>query len=447
MELRGKKVLVVGLARTGLAAARFCFAQGARVTVNDARDASSLAPVLAGLPPEIARNLGGHPPALFSSQDLIVLSPGVPPSIDALVFARNAGVEIVSEIELAARHITVPVIAVTGTNGKTTTTTMIGDVLSRAGHRVFVGGNIGDPLVGAVTSSTRFDIVVAEVSSFQLEATSTFAPKVGVHLNLTPDHLDRYASMEAYALAKERLFAFQRADQHALVNADDPYASRAARASRATTWPFSSMTRVDRGAYLESEYIVLRVDAREERFDARARRVLGRHNLSNLMVMALCARLCGVARDAIEGSIVEVTAPPHRLELVRERGAVRYFNDSKATNVDSVLRSLESITAPIHLIAGGRHKGASYAPLRALVTERVRAIYLVGEAAPLLRADLGDVAPCHTCGDLATAVARASKDAVPGDVVLLSPACASYDQFRDFEERGERFRTLVEALP
>jgi UDP-N-acetylmuramoylalanine--D-glutamate ligase len=446
VELAGKKVLVVGLARTGVAAALFCHRRGARVTVSDRRPASELGESLAALgDAPIARELGGHHEETFRAQDLIVLSPGVPFSMPTMRAASSAGIPVLSEIELAARFLSSPIVAVTGTNGKTTTVSLLGDVLLRAGRSVFVGGNIGTPLLGAVGRS--FDMLVVEVSSYQLEAVQTFAPQVAVYLNLSPDHLERHGSLEGYALMKERLFAFQRPDQEAVLNADDPFAARTAQRTRARTWLFSGHRELPRGAFLDGETLVLRLGGAEERYDARARRLLGHHNLENLLVMAVCARLLEMPREAIEETIVRFAGLPHRLELVRTRRGVRFFNDSKATNVESTMRSLESVPGPIRLIAGGRHKGASYAPLRPLVQRSVRALYLIGESAPILAADLGDLLPILDCGDLETAVARAAAEAAGGEAVLLAPACASFDQFRDYEERGDRFRALVEALP
>lgn len=446
MKLRDQKVLVVGLARSGIAAARFCHDRGAKVTVNDHRAEAQLAAPVAELGGRaIARAFGGHPAALFLAQDLIVLSPGVPPHLEGLVAARAANVPIISEIELAGRFLPSPVTAITGTNGKTTTASMVGDVFQRAGKKTFLGGNIGDPLVHGVDGG--YEAIVAEVSSFQLETTQSFAPDVGIYLNLSPDHLDRYASLEAYSAAKERLFAFQRPEQHALLNADDAFVAPIAQRLRSHAWLFSATRPLPSGGFLDGDTIVLRLGDGEERFDARARQLLGRHNLSNLLVMAMAARLCKLPRTAIEDCIAHFQAPPHRLELVRTWHGVRYFNDSKATNVDSVLRSLESVPPPIRLIAGGRHKGAAYTPMRELVRQNVAALYLIGEAGELLAQDLGDAVPCIPCGDLPTAVARAASDAQHGDAVLLSPACSSYDQFQDYEERGARFRALVEALP
>jgi UDP-N-acetylmuramoylalanine--D-glutamate ligase len=446
MELRGQRVLVVGLARSGVAAARFCAERGARVTVTDAKPATALGEALAALHGlEVARELGGHRDETFVAQDLIVLSPGVPLASAPLRAAAAAGVPIWSEVELAFRHLDAPVVAVTGTNGKSTTVSLIADMCSRAGRRTFAGGNLGTPLTAAV--GARYDLVVAELSSFQLETVHTFAPRVAVVLNVTPDHLDRYPSMEAYAAAKERLLAFQRTDAHAVLNADDPYVAAMAARARARVSRYSSQRPLEAGAFLDGDTLVLRGAAGEERFDARGRRLLGRHNLENLLVAALCARLLDLPRAAVEATVAGFSGLPHRLELVGERRGVRYYNDSKATNVDSTLRSLESVPGPIRLIAGGRHKGSSYAPLRPLVARHVAAIYTIGEAAPLFAAELGTVTSVIACGDLAAALERAAADARSGDAVLLSPACASYDQFTSYEERGDRFRTLVRELP
>jgi UDP-N-acetylmuramoylalanine--D-glutamate ligase len=453
--LRDRRVTVVGLAKSGVAAARLCAREGARVTVTDRRGAVELAPALGaleGVP--VRRALGGHDRADFTGADLVVVSPGVPLSLPELAAARAQGVPVWGEIELAARFLpSTPVVAITGTNGKSTTTALAGELFARD-RRTFTGGNLGTPLAEHVLSGAPADAVVLELSSFQIEGVVTLRPRVAAILNVTPDHLDRYRDVDEYAAAKARLFALQGAEDFSVANARDPRALAMAAASRAArfTFGFGPPERAsarDPGGEPGPEGAELRftpADGAEERYRLRNRALRGRHNRENAMAAVLCARLLGVRADAVRAGLDAFPGLPHRLELVAERAGVEWVNDSKATNVDSTAVGLSAFPAGVArvvLILGGRGKGAPYAPLRALFAGRVKALLAIGEDAGRIEGELGDLCPTEGCGTLPEAARRAARIAREGDVVLLSPACASYDQFRNYEERGEAFRRLA----
>jgi UDP-N-acetylmuramoylalanine--D-glutamate ligase len=452
IDLTGKKVLVVGLARSGAAAARLCAREGARVTVTDRRTATELAPAVHALGnAQVSFALGGHTERDFTGCDLVVVSPGVPLSLPEIGAARRAGVPVLGEVELASRFLgEIPVVAITGTNGKSTTTALAGTLFQRDRH-AFVGGNLGTPLSELPLSGAEVDVVVLELSSFQLESIDRFRPRVGAILNVTPDHLDRYAGMDAYGAAKARLFENQQAGDVAVANERDPRAMAAARSTRGEVVTFGFGPRSAMAARDDGE--VLRFSGPSgdpERYLIRCRPLRGRHNRENAMAAVACARIMGVPGAVVQRGLDEFPGLPHRLELVAERGGVEWVNDSKATNVDSTAVGLAAFPAgrpSVLLLLGGRGKKAPYAPLRPLFPGRVKALLTLGEDAPAIERELGDLAQTESCGDLATAVSRAALLAGPGDVVLLSPACASYDQFRSYEERGEAFRRLASAAP
>ncbi len=457
-ELKGRKVTVVGLAKSGVAAARLCAREGAAVTVTDRRAAADLAGPLAaldGVP--VRRALGGHDPADFEGADLVVASPGVPLSIPELRVARARGVPVWGEVELAARFLGgAPIVAITGTNGKSTTTALAGALFSRH-RRTFTGGNLGTPACELVLSGEKVDAVVLELSSFQIEGLHRLRPRVAAILNVTPDHLDRYADVATYAAAKAGLFGLQEPGDAAVANARDPIATSMAAGSRGSVHTFGfgppepSAARDPGGepGPAGAELTVRLGAAAAERYLLRNRALRGRHNRENAMAAALCARLLGVPGDAIQAGLDAFPGLPHRLELVADRGGVEWVNDSKATNVDSTSVGLSAfpLAAPrVVLIMGGRGKGAPYAPLRPLFAGRVKALLTIGEDAPKVEAELGDLCRTEPCRTLAQAVKRAAGLTAPGEVVLLSPACASYDQYRSYEERGEAFRRHVREL-
>jgi UDP-N-acetylmuramoylalanine--D-glutamate ligase len=446
MDLKNKNILVVGLARTGVACARFLAARGGRVTVTDLRDETALAAhvqSLNGL--GITWRLGRHDENDFLGSDLIVVSPGVPQDHPLLAQAKAAGREIVSEIELASRFIKAPLVAITGTNGKTTTTTLAGEIFKANGFSTYVGGNIGDPLIELVESGASVERVVAEISSFQLEWIATFRPTVAALLNISEDHLDRYAGYQEYIDAKLRIFEDQTIEDFAVVNADDPLAWKFTRHLRARLFPFSRTQELAEGIFHRDGVIHYRHAGNEERFPTKGFRLHGVHNLENIMAAMACCLLLGCRPDATLTAVRNFEALHHRMEFVRKVKGVEYYEDSKATNVGSVAKALESFDA-ITLIAGGKDKGGSYAPLVPMIEQRVRHLILIGEAADRMQTELGALTDTHRAATLEEAVWLAAQITEPGGTVLMSPACSSFDMFRDYEERAQRFIEAVKGL-
>jgi UDP-N-acetylmuramoylalanine--D-glutamate ligase len=447
IDLRGKRVLVVGLARTGESTALFCAARGARVTASDARSAAHLGQIVGRLQEAgCALELGAHTTPTFLAQDLIVPSPGVPAALPALVAARQAGIPICSEIELASRFLRGRLVAVTGSNGKTTTTALIAHILAAAGMPVIVAGNIGIPLISCVENSTDRSVTVAEVSSFQLELIASFRPDIAVLLNLTPDHLDRHSSFDEYCRAKLRIFQNQTARDSAVLNADDPVVARHAPSAPRLCW-FSRSRQPAQGTGLRDGQIVFRDGGGETRLLHRADIGLrGEHNLENVLAAASAAWLAGAPAAAIADGVRTFPGVEHRLEFVAEIGAVQFFNDSKATNVDATLKALAAFPGRLLVILGGKDKGSDYAPLIEPLRERARLVLLIGAAAGKIENQIGAAVPVVRAGTLDRALALAWENARPGDTVLLAPACASFDQFENFEHRGRVFKQLVRAL-
>lgn len=447
MELKGKKVLVVGLGKSGLAAALFLRHKGAQVTVSDIRPADSLAKEIPALLDEgINVEAGGHGLLTFRRQDLIVVSPGVPLSTPELVQAKSFGRPVIGELELAARFLKGKILAITGSNGKTTTTALAGEILKEAGYSTLVAGNIGVPVIGLIDESTDDTWSVLEVSSFQLESTEEFHPRIAVILNITPDHLDRHGTFENYALAKERIFAKQDASDSLVLNADNARTAEAAARTHAAVYWFSAKHDVKRGAWVENGNVVFRVAP-----DAAIETILpvdkiplkGMHNVENVLAAVCAARLAGVSASAIAGAVEKFKAVEHRLEFVATVNGVDFYNDSKATNVDATEKAVAAFPGGIHLILGGKDKGSDYATLAPLLRERVRAVYTIGSAAAKIESQLRGAVTIRSCGTLATAVSAAVVEARPGDVVLLAPACSSFDQFENYEHRGNVFKQMV----
>ncbi|ACM19140.1 UDP-N-acetylmuramyl-L-alanine--D-glutamate ligase [Geotalea daltonii FRC-32] len=447
MEIKGKKILVVGLARTGVAVARFLASRGAKVTVTDMKEESELADYLLQLEDlDLNLELGRHDKHTFLMSDLIVVSPGVPMDISPLLMAKAQRRVVISEIELAAAFIKAPMVAITGTNGKTTTTTLAGEIFKACGVETFVGGNIGNPLIELVTSGNDVAQVVVELSSFQLEGIQRFRPKVAVLLNITEDHLDRYASYQDYIDAKLRIFENQTVDDFAVLNVDDPLVAACAATVKSRVFPFSQRKELAEGIFCSKGIIVYRWQGSELRFDTAAFKLKGVHNIENIMA-ALASTLLSGADPIKAGRAVEsFKGLRHRMEFIREVGGVAYYEDSKGTNVGSVVKSLESFDKGITLIAGGKDKGGSYAPLADLVRERVKHLILIGEAKERIEAELGNLTDTHKAATLEDAVAIAHRLAKAGEVVLFSPACSSFDMFKDYAERAERFNAAVRAL-
>jgi UDP-N-acetylmuramoylalanine--D-glutamate ligase len=447
IELSGKRVLVVGLARTGIATALFCAARGARVTATEERPESQLAETVAKLRAAgCALELGGHRAETFLAQDLIVPSPGVPLSMPHLLAARDAHIPIWSEIELAWRFLRGRMVAITGSNGKTTTTSLIAHILESAGLPVILAGNIGTPLISRVETSSDATIAVVEVSSFQLEAIDKLRPDVGVFLNLTPDHLDRHASLEEYGRAKARLFENQVEADAAILNADDAAAAQFAPARPQVFW-FSREKRVARGAFVRGDEIVFRRDGAETVLLRRADIGLrGEHNLENVLAAATASLLAGAAPAAIAGAVRSFAGVEHRLEFVAEIAGVNYFNDSKATNVDATLKAVDAFSEPLIIILGGKDKGSDYTLLREPLHRRTRLALLIGAAAEKIAGQLDGAVAIERADTLERAVQIAASRAQAGETVLLAPACASFDQFENYEHRGRVFKQLVRQL-
>ena len=443
--MKNKRVTVAGAARSGIAAADLLARRGAQVTLSETRsDAPETEPLRAL---GVRLELGGHQVETFTRADLVVLSPGVPPEQPAVQAARDRGVPVIAEIELAYRWLQGRVIAITGTKGKSTTTVLTGRILETAGFKVTVGGNIGAPLSAQVSQSTPDTFHVVEASSFQLEQIDAFHPWIAVMLNFSPDHLDRHPTVEAYASAKGRIFENQEAGDWAVINADDPAVLELARRGRARTRLFSKETPLGDGTVIEQGWIVDRRSDRADRLvPLRAIHLLGPHLVNDVMAAATVGALAGAAPPAMTAAVETFRGLEHAMELVAEVRGVRFVNDSKATNVESALRSIESFEHGLVPIIGGRFKGGDLGRLRAPLKARARAVVAIGEARPLVREAFEGTVPVHDAESFDEAVARAYALAKPSGVVLLAPACASFDMFRDYAERGRRFKEEVEKL-
>ena len=446
-SVRGKRVVVVGAARSGVAAAELLVRRGATVTLTDLRRSIDDEARLRAC--GVTLELGDHRAATFIEADLIVLSPGVPPRVAALDQARDAGVPITGELELASRWLRGRIVAITGTKGKSTTTTLAGRMLEAGGHRVLVGGNIGLALSAQVEASTEQTIHVIEASSFQLESATTFRPWIAVLLNFSPDHLDRHASVEEYGAAKARIFARQEPTDWAVLNADDPASLALAQSGRARRLLFSMAAGHDvrEGIVLAGEAIVRRTAQGEEPLvPLSSVKLLGRHLLADVLAAAAVASLAGVDASAMTTAVEGFTGLEHALEPVAEVGGVRFVNDSKATNIDAARRAIESFGSGLVAILGGKFKGGDFGDLREPLRERHAQVVAIGEARPIIREALAADLPVHDAVDMSAAVQTAFASASPGGVVLLAPACASFDMFRDYAERGRIFKQEVRRL-
>ncbi len=450
---QGQTVLIVGAARSGIASAEFLLARGARVVLTDAKHEAELAGALAALRslPQSAGNLilelGGHNPESFRNCDLVIISPGVPQSLPLFQVSRKAGIPVIAEVELAFRHLKGRILGLTGSNGKTTTTTLAAEMLRGAGIRGFAAGNIGNPLVSFVAGSTAEDVYAVELSSFQLETIDRFRPFAGAILNLTPDHLDRYRDFDDYIGAKRRIFMNQTSSDFAVLNADDARTAAMAGTVASTPFLFSRSREVARGAFVRSSRLVYRDGNNEtDLFSTDIIRLKGAHNLENVLAASVVSMLAGAAPGLIAEVVEGFTGVEHRLEWVADVAGVHYFNDSKATNVDATIKALEAFPGNIVLIAGGRDKGSDYAPLRTLVAERVKHLIVIGEAAGKIRDALSDIVETTGASSLPEAVIAASRMTAAGDIVLLAPACASFDMFQNYEHRGRVFKDAVREL-
>ena len=447
MDLNGKRTLVVGLGKSGVASALFMKAHGARVTVSDTKSGDELhneIPVL--LDHGISVETGGHGERTFRGQDLIVVSPGVPVDAPPLVQARSLGETVIGEIELAAQFLPGPIIAITGSNGKTTTTTLTGEIMTAAGLPTLVGGNIGTPAISLAERAKADTVIVLEVSSFQLETIQTFRPKVAVVLNVTPDHLDRHRTFQIYTDAKARIFENQQASDFAVLNADDPTCVAMGMRTRAQVFWFSRQKEVAEGAWVRDGNIVFR-DSSGQREILQVSEVplKGAHNLENVLAAVSAGVLMGCPPGKIRRAVHDFKAVEHRLEFVATIHGVDYYNDSKATNVDATIKALESFPANIHLILGGKDKGSDYGVLNDLIRQRVKRVYTIGAAAAKIESQVKGAEIVHA-ETLENAIRKAHAAAESGDVVLLAPACASFDQFKSYEHRGRVFKEMVSGL-
>ncbi len=450
MELKNKRVLVVGLGKSGKSAALFLRDCGARVTVSDVRSAEALAgEIPALLDAGIMVETGGHGLLTFRRQDLIVVSPGVPYDTPELKQVRAFGLPIIGELELASRFLQGQIVAITGSNGKTTTTALLGKIFADAGVPTLVGGNIGTPVIDLIAQSTPQTVSVLEVSSFQLETVEQFRPHIAVVLNITQDHLDRHGTFENYAAMKARITAQQTAEDFFVLNAEDKPTQMLAARTRAQVFWFSGRRAIKQGAFVHGESVVFlpRENAKPEPVMPLAQIPLkGAHNVENVLAAVCAARLGGVAAESIRASVAGFKAVEHRLEFVATVRGVAFFNDSKATNVDATKKALEAFPGGVHLILGGKDKNSDYTELADLIRARVKIVYTIGSAAEKIERHLTGVVKIVSAGTLDSAVRQAAQLAVAGDVVLLAPACASFDQFTSYEHRGRVFKELVQGL-
>jgi UDP-N-acetylmuramoylalanine--D-glutamate ligase len=453
MNYKGKTALVVGAAKSGLAAVHFLLDCGARVILTDKK---SLEELEGGIIPlmetarhsgELILQLGRHQSDSFRSCDFVVVSPGVPLALPEFEMSRKAGIPILAEIELAYRHLRGKIIGITGSNGKTTTTTLVYELLAGAGFKAHAAGNIGTPLIGFAANSSSEDFYSVELSSFQLEGIHQFRAFVSSILNLTPDHLDRYTGFEQYIAAKRRIFMNQKGADFAVLNGDDSRTEAIASTVPSKPVLFSRLKALKHGAFVRGNRVLYRDEAGEkDLFPMSAVGLKGAHNLENVLAACAMAILAGAPAESLEKSVRNFKGVEHRIEWVAESKGVQYYNDSKATNVDATIKSLEAFAGNILLIAGGRDKGGDFAVLKKLVQEKVKHMVLIGEAAGTIREALSGIVEISDARTMEEAVSMCRSLAQPGDIVLLAPACASFDMFRDYEQRGRVFKEAVRAL-
>jgi UDP-N-acetylmuramoylalanine--D-glutamate ligase len=447
VDLQGKRALVVGLGKSGVASALFLKSRGARVTVSDSKPEAELRnEILLLLDHGITVETGGHGDRTFRGQDLIVVSPGVPFDAPQLEQARALGEPVIGEVELAAQFLPGSIVAITGANGKTTTTTLAGKIIAGGKFPTLVGGNIGTPAISFADQARPDTWTVLEVSSFQLETIVSFRPQIAVILNITPDHLDRHKTFANYVNAKARIFENQQPEDFAVLNADDPTTAGLAARTRAQLFWFSRKKEVEKGSFVRSGHILFR-DGKSEREIMLLSEIplRGAHNLENVLAGVSIGALVGCQPGQIREAVRNFKAVEHRLEFVAKIAGVDYYNDSKATNVDATIKALESFPANIHLILGGKDKGSDYSALSQLLRERVKRVYTIGAAAAKIQSQIAgtEIVPSQT---LENAVRSASESATTGDIVLLAPACASFDQFENYEHRGRVFKEIVHSL-
>lgn len=449
MELKNKRILVVGLGKSGVASAIFLRKQGAQVTVSDLRSAEALAAELpALLDAGVMVEAGGHGLLTFRRQDLIVVSPGVPLDTQELVQARNLGTPVIGELELASRFLRGKILAITGSNGKTTTTALCGEIFRAGEQPTQVGGNIGVPVIALVPESTDDGWNVLEVSSFQLEAIVDFRPKIAVILNITPDHLDRHGNLENYIAAKKRIFVNQTGEDFLILNAENSETQHAAADTNAQVFWTSMRRPVRQGTFVYQDSIVWRANeqaALEPIMPLNEIALKGNHNVENVLAAVCAAKLAGISAEVIRNAVAAFRAVEHRLEFVARIHGVDFYNDSKATNVDATIKAISAFPGGIHLILGGKDKDSDYTLLKPLLQERVRAVYTIGTAAEKIEQQIGGATQIVSSKTLDRAVEAAAAQARAGEVVLLAPACSSFDQFENYEHRGRCFKQIVLA--
>jgi UDP-N-acetylmuramoylalanine--D-glutamate ligase len=448
MDMSGQRVLIIGLGKTGTATARFLSRQGADVIVMDEKAPSELKEVLDELQRE-GVNFRFHPyvPDILSDVEMVIPSPGVSPFNPMLVEARHRNKPVLSELELASRFLKRPMIAITGTNGKTTTTTLVGEILTKSGISVFVGGNIGTPLIGYVEGPQQDDYVVVEVSSFQLQWTRDFHPDVAILLNVTADHVDYHGTYAEYRLAKERIFKNQTGQDLAILNVDDNDTGALSHKLASKIAYFSSSRQLTRGIFLDGRQFIYRTLAGEtETYPVEMVKIPGVHNIENIMAAVMAARWAGCPRDRIIEAVGQFHGVAHRIEYAGDKSGIVFYDDSKATNVGAVLRALETFSQPVVLLMGGRDKQGDFENLAAMIGKRVKTLILFGEARERIAALLGGVVRTDQAATLREAMPLAWRSAAAGDVVLLAPGCASFDEFKDYKERGDVFKQWVGSL-
>jgi len=440
-----KRVVVIGAGLSGQALVRFLLQRGATVALSDQRDAERISGIEELRKMPIRLDFGGHDLDLFEQADLVAVSPGVPLDCEPLQYAASCNIPLLGEVELAAREIEAPIIGITGTNGKSTTTSLIGEIMRAWGKKAFVGGNLGTPLVEACGQD--YDVLAVELSSFQLETIERFHPRFGLLLNLSSDHLDRYPDLDTYYRAKLQLFRNMDASDYAILNADDAEICQLAREIKATKVWFSAKGQAVKGMLRQEGRLLWNWNGAQVSLPLERLQLAGEHNLENAMASMIPALLQGCPADLAWSAVCAFTGLEHRMNLVRRLNGVDWYNDSKGTNVGSVLKSLAGLSSPVTLIAGGKDKGGDYAPLRPLLEEKVESLILIGEAAKRMATELSGACQIRFAATLASAVEQAHKVTAPGGTVLLSPACSSFDMFQNYQERGHQFVQLVQRLP
>lgn len=447
MDLKGKKIVILGMGKTGIATAVFLGSQNCRVVVADEKPRQLWDRRYEDIANEKWLEIGQYNSSILSGADMIIPSPGVPPYNEILVAAVLHKIPVISEIELAYRFLKKPMIAVTGTNGKTTTTSLLGEIFMRAGKRVFVGGNIGNPLIEFVGTLQEEDFVVAEISSFQLQWIEKFRPFVSILLNVTSDHINYHGSFDEYRRIKAGIFANQSNSDFAILNAEDPAQESMAVDIRATVALFSSVKEVQQGISIKDDTLAFKMlDGSREQYPLGIIKIPGLHNAENVMAAIMAARFCGCSKASIINAVTDFRGLPHRIEYAGEKKSIRFYDDSKGTNVGSVVRALDTFSQPVILLLGGRDKNGDFDTLRPLLAKKAKKVILFGEARDRIEELIGSGVPSEKKQTLREAVERAYENAEAGDVVLLSPGCASFDEFKNYKERGNFFKEVVRTL-